>query len=163
MSDGKRGQILIVIVIILVIVVALIIFLPMLVGPHTSNPTVQETLWKIDGRNVTSCFVGDSVGAHVVIRASDQYIGSVEVKIRKDMSFWFDSDYATQTFPVNLPGCQTTEFVVTFSPDEASAGSLRGYFVEVDFLATGSNWVMQGSYPPRLTVSEVATGDHTPV
>jgi hypothetical protein len=162
-SKGTRGQILVAIVIILVIVVALIIFLPMLIGPHTSSPTVQDAFWRIDDQNVSSCFVGDGVAAHVVIKATDQYVGSVEIKIRKDATFWFDSDYTTETFPVNLPGSQTTELVINFAPDAASAGSLRGYFVEVDFLATGSNWIMQSSYPPRLTVSAIATGDHTPV
>jgi hypothetical protein len=163
MSKTMRGQILVVVVIILVIVVALIIFLPMLLAPHGSTPIVQDVFWKIDDRNVSSCFVGDGVAAHVVIEATDQYVGSVEIKIRKDVTFWFDSDYTTETFPVNLSGSHTTELVVTFAPDTAGGGSLRGYFVEVDFLATGSNWIMQSSYPPRLAVSTIAQGDHTPV
>jgi len=41
---------------------------------------------------------------------------------------------------------------LAFVPDGASAGRLRGYFVEISFSATHTNWVMKNSYPPRLKV-----------
>jgi hypothetical protein len=88
----------------------------------------------------------------VVVRASEQYVGSVLVKVRKDVSWWFDSDYSVATVPVDMVGDGEAQLKVEFVPDEASGGSLRGYFVEVEFSATGTSWTMDAGYPPRLEV-----------
>jgi hypothetical protein len=108
--------------------------------------------WRVGSANITEAVVGQQVEAHAVIEASQEYAGSVVVKIRKDIAFWPDHDYSTKTTPVDLRGDQTIELDLVFSPDQASGGSLRGYFVEIDFLASGANWAMENSYPPRLTV-----------
>ncbi len=56
------------------------------------------------------------------------------------------------TAPISLRGDEKTEIELAFTPDKASMGNLRGYFVEVDFLVTEAEWVMKNSYPPRLRV-----------
>jgi len=118
-----------------------------------SAPAVQEVFWRVDGQKVTTTSVGVEVEAHVVVNATEEYVGSIVVKIRKDISFWPDSDYTIKTVPVNLRGGQETELELAFVPDQASAGSLRGYFVKVDFSATHTSWVMKSPYPPRLKVT----------
>jgi hypothetical protein len=115
---------------------------------------VQEAFWRISGQNVTVGFVGFEVEAHVVVKAREEYVGSIVMKIRKDISYWPDSDYSTKPVLVNLRGDQVTELELRFVPDQASAGRLRGYFIEVDFSVTHTSWVMESSYPPRLKVSE---------
>jgi hypothetical protein len=99
---------------------------------------------------VTTTSVGDEVEAHVIVKASEEYAGTIVLKIRKDVAFWFDSDYNIKTIPVNMAGGETTELSLQFTPNQVSGGNFRGYFVEVDFVLTGKNWVMESSYPPRL-------------
>jgi hypothetical protein len=113
---------------------------------------MKEVFWRVMGQNVTTASVGDEVEAHVVVKAAQEYVGSIIVKVRKDVSFWTDVDYTTKTFPVSLSGDEATDLELSFVPDEASGGRLRGYFVEVDFPLTRTSWVMENSYPPRLTV-----------
>jgi hypothetical protein len=121
-------------------------------------PVVQEVFWRVNGQRVAVASVGVEVEAHVVIRVSQDYVGSITIKIRKDISFWFDSDYSIKTEPVNLMSGQEINLVLRFTPDQASRGglfSLRGYFVEVDFSATHTKWVMESSYPPRLRAQKL--------
>ncbi len=117
-----------------------------------SSPIVDEAFWLAEDQRVTAVHVGDEVEAHVVIRATGEYVGSIVVKIRKDIAFGFDKDYAILTAPISLRGDEKTEIELAFTPDKASMGNLRGYFVEVDFLVTEAEWVMKNSYPPRLRV-----------
>lgn len=117
------------------------------------SPTVQEAFWTVNGQRVTTASLGAEVTAHVTIRATEEYVGSIVVKVRKDLSFWPDSNYHIATLPVNLVGGQEREIRLTYVPDQASGGGLRGYFIEVDFEVTGTDWVMESSYPPRLKVT----------
>jgi hypothetical protein len=161
-SKARKGQVFIILLIILVVVIVLFVALPMFEAQHKSTPLVQQVFWNVNDRNVTSCYLGEDVEAHIVIKGIEEYSGSIVVKIRKDATFWFDSDYTVKTFPVDLPGGQTAELVTTFAPDEGSGGQLRGYFVEVDFLTTHSDWIMESSYPPRLKVIAITPGGDTP-
>jgi hypothetical protein len=114
---------------------------------------VQEVFWQVGGANVTEASLGDDIQAHAVIKANEEYVGSIVLKIRKDVAFWPDTDYSTKTVPVNLRGDQVAELELSFAPDQVSGGGLRGYFVEIDFQALHTNWVMEDSYPPRLSVN----------
>jgi hypothetical protein len=127
-----------------------------------STPVVQQVFFRVGGQNVTTAYVGEDVEVHVVIKATEQYAGSVAVKVRKDVSLWFDSDYAVKTFPVDLTSDQVSELELTLVPDQASGSRLRGYFVEIDFEVTRTNWVMGNSYPPRLEVLQHPQGENTP-
>jgi hypothetical protein len=158
---ARRGQVFIVIVVIILILVALFVILPMFEARNRSTPLVQQVFWEANNQNVTGVYLGREVDLHAVIIATEEYTGSVVVKVRKDVAYWFDSDYTVKTFPLNLAGGQTTELELTFSPDEASQGSLRGYFVEMQFSTT--NWVMDDSYPPRLEVMIHQSDTNTPV
>lgn len=150
---SRNGQAIVLIIIVLLAVVVVFALLSMRSARIRSSPSVQEVFWRVVGANVTEASVGDDVEAHAVIRANEEYVGSMVVKIRKDVAFWPDSDYSTKTVPVSLRGDQVTEIELVFVPDQTSTGSLRGYFVEIDFLVSHTNWVMENSYPPRLTVN----------
>ena len=115
-------------------------------------PIVQDAFWEVDGQRVTAARVGAEVEAHVTIKATGEYVGSVVVRIRKDVALWLDSDYNVLTMPVNVVGGQEKEIEFTFVPDKPSGDRLRGYFIEIDFKATKTEWVMGNSYPPRLRV-----------
>ena len=162
-SKARRGQVFIVIVVIILILVALFVILPLFEARNRSVALVQQVFWRANNQNVTSVFLGREVELHAVIKVTEEYVGSAVVKVRKDVAYWFDSDYTVKTFPLNLPGGQTTELELTFSPDEASQGRFRGYFVEIQFSLTNTNWVMDDSYPPRLAVVTRQPGTDTPV
>jgi hypothetical protein len=151
-ARGRKGQILIFIVIILILAFVVFGLLSAFFGGGRPVPSVLEAYWQVGGRRVTSTFVGAEVEAVVVIKPSEQYVGSVIVKVRKDISWWFDKDYAVSTVPVDLRGDVERQLTLEFVPDEASGGSLRGYFIEVEFSAATASWSMDSAYPPRLQV-----------
>jgi hypothetical protein len=127
-----------------------------------STPSVQDSYWVVSAKRSTVANVGQEVEAHVIIEAKEEYIDSVVVKIRKDISYLPDADYATKTIPVDVKGGQSTDLEITFTPDQTSAGNLRGYFIEVDYSASHTNWVMDNAYPPRLTVQAQNQGSPNP-
>jgi len=149
---NRKGQIFIIVLIVLLIIVVVFVVFSARSSQVSSAPVVQGVFWQLNGGNVTAAHVGDEVEAHAVVKATQEYAGSVVVKIRKDVAFWLDSDYSVKTIPVNLTAGQATELVLDFAPDQASEGNLRGYFVEIDFQTTHTSWNMENSYPPRLTV-----------
>jgi len=149
----RRGQAFVLILLVLLGIIVVSALVSTRSARVRSAPVVQEAFWRVEGRRATTASAGAGVEAHVIVEATEEYVGSMVVRIRKDISFWSDSDYSIKTVPVNLRGGQETELELAFVPDQASAGSLRGYFVEVDFSATGTSWVMESSYPPRLRVA----------
>ena len=153
-SRDRRGFGFLLLFIVLLVAVAFFAFMVTESSRVQASPEVQQAFWRVNSHNSTTANIGEEVEAHVIVRAKEEYSGSIVLKIRKDVSFWSDSDYATKTFPVDLKSGQTTELELTFTPDEAGVGRLRGYFMEVDFLVTHTNWGMANSYPPRLTVVE---------
>ena len=160
-SKARRGQVFIVVIVIIIILIALFVILPMLEARNRPAPLVQQVFWQANNQNVTNVYLGEEVDLHAVVKAREQYTGSVVVKVRKDTAFWFDSDYTVKTFPTNLVGDQTIELELTFSPDEATQGRFRGYFVEIQFSATNTKWMMDDSYPPRLEVLVLQPGTNT--
>jgi hypothetical protein len=159
---ARRGQIFIIIIIILLGMIVLFALLPAWSSRQRSTPVVQQVFWQVSSQNVTTAFVNQEVEVHVAIKAAEEYVGSVTLKVRKDVAVWFDSDYTVKTFPVNLGGDQVVELKLPFVPDQASAGGLRGYFMEVDFLSKNTKWVMEDSYPPRLKVFQYEPGSNVP-
>ena len=155
MSKFRRDRRGIGLVLIIIIIVAIVVVFALVAIRFThvgSTPTVQEAYWVVAGKRSTVASVGQEVEAHVIIEAKEEYIDSVVVKIRKDISILPDTDYTTKTIPVDVKGGQSKDLEVTFTPDQTSTGNLRGYFVEFDYPALHTNWVMNNAYPPRLTV-----------
>jgi len=118
-----------------------------------TDPTVQEGFWQVNGQNVLTASVGEQVEAKIVVKAVEQYVGSIVVKAKKDIPLWLDRDYQLSTIPVDLRGGEEKEIRIAFIPDEPSSGNLRGYFIEIEFQATGNTWAMENTYPPRLRVT----------
>lgn len=160
-SKATRGQVFIVIVIIVLVLIALFVIIPMFNARRNSAPLVLAAFWQTDSKNVTVAYLGDHVELHAVIKASQQYNGSIITKVKKDIAYWFDNDYAVKTYSIDLAANQVTELKMTFSPDEASQGIMRGYFLQIAFSGAGTNWVMADSYPPRLQVVTARTGSNT--
>jgi len=153
-----KGQILILVLLVLLGLVVVFALLSRFPARVRAAPTVREASWSVDGQQVTTARLGEKVKAHVVIQATEEYIGSVIVKIRKDVSLWPDSDSQVSTIPINLRGGEEKEIELSFTPDETSRdglGGLRGYFIEVEFRVTRTTWVMENSYPPRLRVTGI--------
>lgn len=157
-ARGVRGQILVFFVLILIFAFVVFALLSPNFGGGKPAPSVLEAYWRVDGQRVTSASVGDSVEAVVTVQASEHYVGSIVVKVRKDVSWWFDKDYSVATVPVDMVGGGDPALLkVEFVPDEASVGrvgSLKGYFIEVKFSAVGASWSMDSAYPPRLEVNK---------
>lgn len=153
---GSKGQILAIILLLIlgfIIISGLISFFS---GRNGSAPIVKEAYWQVDGQKVSTSSLSQEVEAHVVVEATEQYVGSIVVKVRKDARLWFDSDFKVDTIPVDLAGGDEKSIELSFTPDETSHGTvtgLRGYFIEVEFRATRTTYTMENSYPPRLTVT----------
>jgi hypothetical protein len=151
-----KGQILAIILLLIlgfIIISGLISFFS---GRNASAPVVKEAYWRIDGQRVSTSSLGQEVEAHVIVEATEQYVGSIVVKVRKDARMWFDSDFKVDTIPADLAGGDEKSIELSFTPDETSHGTitgLRGYFIEVEFRATRTTYTMENSYPPRLTVT----------
>lgn len=115
-------------------------------------PIVEEAFWQANGQTVESATLGKKVEAHVIVKAMEEYVGPIVMKVRKDIAWWSDRDYEVSTVPVNLRAGESEEIEIAFVPDESTDGRFRGYFVEVGFQVTGTSWIMENSYPPRLRV-----------
>lgn len=149
-----KGQILILILIVLLGLVLIFgVFTTVSVRVRAA-PTVREAFWLVGDQKISTASLGEKVEARIVIKTAEEYVGSIVVKIRKDIAWWPDSDYHVSTIPVNLMGGQEKEIETTFTPDEASTSNLRGYLVEIEFRVTRTTWTMENSYPPRLRVTE---------
>jgi hypothetical protein len=154
--QASKGQILILILLILFGLIVISGLISIFSGRDRGAPIVKEAYWLVHGEKTSTSSLGQEVEAHLVIQAVEQYSGSIVVKIRKDVRLWFDSDFTVTTTPVNLAGGDEKTVEIAFTPDEATHGNvtgLRGYFIEIEFKATGTTWKMENSYPPRLAVT----------
>jgi len=117
---------------------------------------VVNIYWTIGNDVVSSCDMGDSVKAHIKIRALDARVEDrITICIRKDIPMWINTDVVTADFLVSLERGESKELVLSFIPDEASGFTLRGYFVEIEGVTP---WTMPSDYPPRLSVGEEQLG-----
>jgi hypothetical protein len=154
--QASKGQILVLILLVIFGLIVVSGLISIFSGRDRGAPIVKEAYWLVDGERASTSSLGQEIEAHLVIEAVEQYSGSIVVKVRKDVRLWFDSDFAVSTTPVDLAGGDERVLEIAFTPDEASHGNvtgLRGYFIEVEFKATGTTWEMDDSYPPRLTVT----------
>jgi len=120
---------------------------------ESMQPVIEEVSWEVDGRILKTASVGVKVGVHVVLKAIGKYNGPIRVRIRRDAALRPEKDLCAANVPVNLVEGKKKELELSFIPDKPSSNSLRGYFIEVDFSATKTKWVMENSYPPRLRVT----------
>ena len=153
---STRGQLFLVAVVFLLMLIVFALLATQYSATRPS-PVVEEASWRVNGQKVTSVTLDSRVEARIVVRAVGEYAGSIVVKVRKDIALWLDRDYSISTTPVDMVDGQKLEIKLNFVPDEASGGSLRGYFLEVEFSVTKTTWTMENSYPPRLTV--ILAGD----
>ena len=116
------------------------------------SPLVVEAKWVVDGSSVSQVSRGVVVEAKATVEAVEEYVGSIVVRVRKDIAVWGDADYEVSTFPVSIAGGEQKELTVIFQPDQSSSSSMRGYFIQIDYQTTSTTWTMQNTYPPRLRV-----------
>jgi hypothetical protein len=147
-----KGQILVLVLLVLIGLVVVFALFSSFSGRVRAAPIVKEAVWTVGGSVVTRASVGNKVDARVEVQTVEEYVGSVVVKVRKDIRWWPDADYHVSTIPLNMRGGETTEIEVAFTPDEASSSGMRGYFIEIEFQATRTTWTMENTYPPRLIV-----------
>jgi len=150
--QAAKGQILILVLLALIGLVLIFGLISMFSVRVRAAPRVTEAFWTTRDQTVTTISLGAEVKAHVMVQAREEYVGTMVIMIKKDVRLWFDSDYHISTIPVNLKGGDQKELEADFTPDEASGGSLRGYFIEIEFKVTRTRWTMENTYPPRLTV-----------
>ncbi|MEZ0345308.1 MAG: hypothetical protein ABWK01_01995 [Infirmifilum sp.] len=112
--------------------------------------SIQDAYWTVNNRMVTSCKLGDTVVAHVVVKAEGGPVsGTLTIKIKEDLAALPDSVYVVSTPYVSLREGETRDIEVSFIARRTSGVIFRGYFIEVEGLAS---WTMPSSYPPRLRV-----------
>lgn len=142
-------------VIVLILVGLFFVLLLLSVRPvRRPSPLVVEAKWFVDGLSVALVARGVVVEARVTVEGVEEYVGSIVVKVRKDIAVWSDVDYEVSTFPVSIAGGEQKELTVAFQPDQISDNSMRGYFIQIDYQAIGTTWTMQNTYPPRLKTTD---------
>jgi hypothetical protein len=118
------------------------------------NPSITNVWWTINNQIVTVAQQSQTVTAHVVIKAEGGTVnGNVTVHVRKDLALSPDQDFVVQSFSLSLLKDATVEFSVTFTAQDKSGLTFRGYFVQVDLQPWNNTWTMGSSYPPRLNVT----------
>lgn len=153
-NSTVKGQILIIILLLILGILLLFGLVSRFSIRLRATPIVQEAYWTASDQDISILKLGEDVEATIKIEATEHYVGSIVVKIKKDIRFWLDSDYHITTIPLDLGGGEERTLKIGFSPDEATRGSLRGYFVEIEFQSTRTMWTMENSYPPRLKIVE---------
>jgi len=146
---------LIVIAIILMLVVFAIAGFYFVARRYMLRPVVTEAYWAsgwLRQRHVYVAYVDEQVVACVVLAAREATEGDVTLRVRMDIKYWLDKDYATKMFHVRLSKGESVTLEVDFRPSQPSTGRLRGYYMQVDFESWVGKWTMPNSYPPRLTV-----------
>ena len=117
------------------------------------TPQLIDTYWTISGTRVTEAKVGQTVYAHVAIKAVGGTVeGTVTMKVKKDRVAASDVDFAVKSFHMSIPEGQSLEIIVSFVPDQKSSLTFRGFFIHVDLSTWGASWTMPADYPPRLKV-----------
>ena len=117
-------------------------------------PVVQSAWWTVGGSSVTEVSQGQSVRAVIRIGSvGGRSVGTVTVRIRKDLAFLTDEDLIVNSYSVDLGESEYGDIEMTFTASEKSGFTFRGYFIQVDFNSWGDSWTMDSSYPPRLEVN----------
>jgi len=113
-------------------------------GQHT----ITGDGWFLGSAAVTTVLKGANVTAKVTLQDHPQ--GKYKLLVKRDVQLWLDEDVAESAEFDYTSG--TITMSVTFTPSYASGeNSTNGYFAVLQ--KEGSNeWVMDDSYPPRLTV-----------
>jgi LEA14-like dessication related protein len=120
----------------------------------TGTPSLQNVWWTINNQIVTEALQGQTVIAHIQIKAiSGRVQGLITVHIRRDIVLLPDEDHTIQSFNIDLEEGQPIDLTVTFTAEQQTGLSFRGYFVQVDLNTWGSTWTMDSLYPPRLKVN----------
>jgi len=114
---------------------------------------VSEVYWAVSGKRVERAKIGELVTGHVVLYSRERFDGDIVLRIRVDVKFWLDKDVVTERLYLALRPGESRDFALDFKPAQASAGSITGYFIEVDFGFSWGKWTMPASYPPRLIVT----------
>jgi len=75
-------------ILILLVLLGLVLALGLLsaVSVHVrASPIVREAFWLVHDQQVSVARVQEEVEAHLVVKATEEYAGSIVVKVRKDI------------------------------------------------------------------------------
>lgn len=126
---------------------------PFILPSEAGKATVTNVYWEIGGQTVAAAQTGNNVQAKVVLKAEGGAIsGAYKIVVRKDIAWAPDEDCAQSSGSISLSKDASQILTLSWSPAQASGGSLRGYFVEFWF-GGEKIYTMGSSYPPRLIVS----------
>jgi hypothetical protein len=87
-SRSSRGQIIAFILLLILGFIVISGLIAIFSGRNGSAPVVKEAYWLVNGDKASASSLGQEVEAHVVVQATEQYVGSIVVKIRKDARLW---------------------------------------------------------------------------
>lgn len=125
------------------------------IGEVKSSLQVVDAYWMIDNEAITTAKLGENVQAHIsLIAIGGDAAGSIEFRVRKDVAWWFDRDFKTVSFSVDMPRGEVQTIGLTFTPDELSNGGfrgIRGYYLEA-YWGGKKIYSMKSAYPPRLMI-----------
>lgn len=117
------------------------------------NLKIEQVSWIVEGKIVLSCLINHEVEARILLKAYNGSInGGLKIKIRKDLALLPDNDFIVKDYIIQLKKSESQEINIKFTPDEVSGILFRGYFIELEGVAT---WTQTDSYPPRLKVDSI--------
>ncbi|MEM1989243.1 MAG: LEA type 2 family protein [Candidatus Bathyarchaeia archaeon] len=128
---------------------------PRLIVQSGGTLSIVSVWWTTSRGTVTEAQVGETVQAHIKVKAlGGAAQGTVTIRVRKDLPYLPDEDYALQSYTISLGENEEKELTITFMASESTSSTFRGYFIQVDLVTWGTSWTMESSYPPRLAVRE---------
>jgi len=122
------------------------------VGIKKGSPQIVDAYWIVGGVRVTQAKVGQTVQAHILVKAAGGPIeGDLTIRVKKDMVL-LDTVFIYGSTHVSLKEGESVGLFLSFTADQKSDLLFRGFFIHVDFTSWENSWTMPSSYPPRLKV-----------
>ncbi len=115
---------------------------------------VLDVKWNSEGEEINLARPNQRVTATVVLTAEkDDFEGTIQIYIYKDLVFLPDEIYAGRRYSIYLGKGEIMMLVLTFKTPPEYEFNLVGFYIVIEQPTKGVQWVMPSSYPPRLKAS----------
>ena len=116
--------------------------------------TVLDVKWYSGGDEVNMVKPNQKVTVTVVLTSEgDDFEGTIEIYIYKDLVFLPDEIYAGRRYSIYIGEDEILMLVLTFKTPPEYEFNLVGFYVVIEQPTKGVQWVMPSKYPPRLKAS----------
>jgi len=107
--------------------------------------SIVDAYWSINGKKVSTAYVGDEIEATIRIKAGSGSVqGTITINIMQDTDVWFDEDFISEERSFILSAGQEKEYTISFRPFFGYGDEIvgvfgdfmfEGYYIEVEYQA----------------------------